>query len=98
MSAWWMAFGAGWVAGAITIAAWFGAHRVDRERRVFDEGRMAERERLVPPRPIADIPDWARRQHPAYRSRGTSDVTVALCALCVAGLILLGSGTFGGGL
>lgn len=98
MRGWWMAFAAGWISGAITVTAMIGARRVEREQRLFNEGRLAERERLVPPRPVAEVPNWHRRHHPAYRTRGTSDVTVALCALCVAGLILLASGTFGGGL
>lgn len=92
MSAWWVAFFAGWAAGAITVATVLGATLTDRDRRVFDAGVQAERDGVAPRRPVDD----PRFRHPTIRDRGASDVMIALSALTVAGLVLLASGTFGG--
>lgn len=93
MSAWWVAFGAGWIAGWITTATVLGAKLTDRDRRVFDAGVQAERDGVAPRRPVADLPGF---HHPTQRERGVSDVMIVLSALTVAGLVLLASGTFGG--
>lgn len=88
-------FVAGLVAGTIIAATWFGAKLTTLIDRAYDRGQQAERDGVIPLRPVAEIPDWQQRP-PTTRDRGASDVMIALSALTVAGLILWASGTFGG--
>lgn len=94
MSAWWVAFAAGWAAGLATAVTVMASRATDREQRIYEEGVRAGRDGLAPWRPVdADHPS-----HGHHRERGVSDVTAVLGGVLCAAAVLWCSGTFGGGL
>lgn len=76
--------------GSVIVGVFLGLWLVDRDDEVFQAGREQGRDELTPWRPVDQVPDWDRRNHPARRrsDRGLSDLTAALGGLLCAVVVL----------
>lgn len=81
------------IAALIASGCYVGVYVTVRDQRRFERLRQAERDGIIPPRPLGEVPGWRARNHPAYREhrdeRGVATVDGWLIFAIAAGLVLV---------